>query len=487
MCFDKFIGLVILEKENNLESGEIFMTIANGRDKLQRVAFETTDSAGNSSVFKFAINPTSMVESMGARNVFQQPEAQVQMQGYGQGLHTITIQGTTGVNRGQGFDKMMALKKIIVDQINNVHDSTSGAWQNNPAMTSLKFHNFTNNESWKVEMNTDGISIQQSADNPLSYTYNISMVIVGKADVPSTAELTWVQLGNDIPSLPVNYVPSDYEYQYGKTALKDLDASGYASSYDQFIASRKESISNYGQTGMYTQKAIMSKTQVTAMYKAVYGETVKDVDFDKYVSASKFFGGSKQGSINNYGQANEESVKDASKLLPVEDLQQTYNTLYAGTLNTIDYASYTRLEALYKTMKLGSIYNYENEGDQVDTSDDSLNVPDAVNMYSIIYGRTVQKVDYDNYSNAAMTFNSIKKESISDYGQANANDAMFNSYKDLKNQVRVTYPTELNPWEAINNSQQTILQSGSPTYVHPNVSKTAMSYGSNAITNILKV
>ena len=113
------------------------MGMSNGRDTLQRIAFEDS----NGTFYKFAINPQDMVESIPTRNNFMQTQDLIQMQGYGQGLHTITISGTTGVNHGRGVDKLKALKDLITKHINQAHDTETGDVAN------LTFHNFTNDES----------------------------------------------------------------------------------------------------------------------------------------------------------------------------------------------------------------------------------------------------------------------------------------------------------------------------------------------------
>ena len=446
------------------------MGMSNGRDTLQRIAFE--DSSGT--FYKFAINPQDMVESIPTRNNFMQTQDLIQMQGYGQGLHTITISGTTGVNHGRGVDKLKALKDLITRHINQAHDTETGDVAN------LTFHNFTNDESWIVELNQDGIKLTQSSRDPLSITYDISMVVIQSADTPSTSEETWIQLGNINPSLTPKVSTSSYEYKYGTTALKDFDFNGYQTEAGQFKASKQGVINNYGQTGMYQEEQLLSKGQIISLYKTVYGKTLHNFDFNKYVDASGYFSNNKKGTVNNYGQTDS---GDAIKLLPPADVEAMYQKLYGNTVNAIDYASFSNLSQMFKAMKRGSISDYGATG-EADTNDDTLTVGDAVDMYSAIYGKTVADTNYDSYSNASGLFSQAKKETINNYGQSDVDGAMFKSYAEYQ----VKHASDLtNSWEQITNSNQTKYGVKVKDYLNPLVSKNAATYTYHTINNMLKV
>ena len=449
------------------------MGISNGRDKLQRVAFE--DSKGN--FYKFSINPQSMTEQYNARNNFMQTRSMVQMQGYGQGLHTIQISGVTGVNHGRGFDTLKELKNLVVTHINEAHDTETGDTPN------LTFHNFTNGESWVVEMNTDGIKIEQSSRDPLSYNYSISMVVIQSADQPATSELTWIQLGNINPSLTPRSINSSYEYKYGTTALKDFDFNGLQTEINQFKASRKGVINNYGQRGMYVEHNLLSKGQIVALYKTVYGSVLPKFDFNAYVNATGYFKSTKKSTVNNYGQTDAGAIVN---ILPPVDVEKMYQILYGDVLDDVDYASFTRMSKLFRAMKRGSIQDYQVDG-EADTSDDTLSIGDAVDMFSIIYGKTVKETDYDAYGNASGLFSQAKKESINDYGQDNVNDAMFTSYANYQVQQASDIT---NSWEKLTNSKLSQYNSNNTVttgYVNPMVSKEAGAYTYYTLNNMLKV
>lgn len=456
--------------------GGYVVGISNGRDTLQRVAFET--STGQ--FYKFAINPQSMTEQVTARNTFLQTDNTIHMQGFGQGLHTIEISGTTGVNHGKGFDNLLALKKLIVDHINSAHDNTNASSTGN---VELIFHNFTNNASYKVELNQEGIKIEQSVDDPLSYRYSISMVVVGDASNPATSEITWIQLGNINPSIPVKKVPAGMEYQYGKTGLKDFDFAGYQKAFEEFQKSSVETIKNYGQSGMYKKDFNLSREQVINIYKVVYGKVLPDFDWNKYVSAVGLFNRKKGGSINNYGQDN---WSDTTKILPPYDLQTIYQKLYRNTVPAFDSEMYARLSSMFQQMKLGTILDYGESG-EANTEDSTLKLADALELFSIIYGKTVPEINYQDYAEAATKFSNSKNESILNYDQDNALDAMFNSWNNEIGQKLVSLGDNLNPWEVYTNSYQNRYTGGIKKYVNPLVSKDAFAYTCATIDNVLRI
>ena len=453
------------------------MGMSNGRDQLSRVAFET--SSGD--FYKFAINPQSISEQITARNVFLQTESSIQMQGYGQGLHTIEISGTTGVNRGRGFDNLIALKNLIVNHLNSAHDSKDGGATGN---VSLIFHNFTDNESWRVELNQQGIKIDQSKDDPLSFFYTISMVVVGAASTPATSEITWIQLGNINPSLPGRRIPTGMEYQYGKTAVSgSFDFAGYQRAADQFERSAHETIRNYGQSGMYEPQPFLSKSQIIALYKVVYGSLLPNFDWAKYVEAAGLFSKSKEGSVNNYGQSN---AGDAVKILPPYSIQKIYQELYGDTVPNIDYNSYQNIAKLFTQMRLGTVMNYNEDG-AFDTDDSSLTVGDAVAMYSIIYQKTVPNIDYSHYEDAAFAFTASKEGSILNYDQYDLANELLRSWNNPLGASRLVEDDGTNPWEAYSNSYQNISDEGVQRYINPLVSRDAAAYTYSTINTILRV
>lgn len=197
------------------------MSIENGRDKLRKCALEYKGT-----FFRFAINPQNLRDARPHRSTVVKTKQNIDVQDFGPDIGQITITGVTGVNRGKGYDKMKELRSFITNYQN---DGGAGV----PRSSYLRFHNFTNGESWKVTLNTDGFSLEQDANDPLQYTYTISLLVLSKASLPSYKEVSWVSLGNKSPSIgggltqggAVTYYDR-YSYSHGLTVINPSTTNG---------------------------------------------------------------------------------------------------------------------------------------------------------------------------------------------------------------------------------------------------------------------
>jgi len=133
----------------------------SGKDsnmKLQRVAFRQYNNDGTvKNTYRFNINPSNFQENFNARNIFMQTESSIQMQGFGQGLHTITISGTTGVrsmkgssiSQTSGFNKYHELYNMLKEQLQSVHDNTDNVNGTGGGGIRLDFLDYTNEHYYK--------------------------------------------------------------------------------------------------------------------------------------------------------------------------------------------------------------------------------------------------------------------------------------------------------------------------------------------------
>lgn len=189
-------------------------------DTLRRVAFVREDPSHNHlESYYFTLNPSQITASYPARNIFNQTLRTVLMQGYGMDIHTIQIQGQTGYNKtalhqrgptgwGTGFQKAKKLKKVITDQINNAHDANSPSQE-----STLYFKNFTDEVAYKVECDSNGLQFQQFDQDPLTFYYTISMVVIAPAYEPNPDEFSFKKLGNMyLPMSTKPYYPRTISY-----------------------------------------------------------------------------------------------------------------------------------------------------------------------------------------------------------------------------------------------------------------------------------
>lgn len=179
------------------------MTIADGRNRLQKIAF----SVGGRT-FKFAINPENMNHSMPHRTTALKTKSRIIIEDFQADIPTITISGTTGFNptgraEDRGVTKIKEMKAFIED-----YAKTGG--NGRTSSQDFYFHNFTNDESFVVHLAPEGISITQDANAPLLYRYEIKLIIIRKSSDPADADVINPEIGNRFPSLPNtgNYRPS---------------------------------------------------------------------------------------------------------------------------------------------------------------------------------------------------------------------------------------------------------------------------------------
>lgn len=170
------------------------MAINDGSHHLQRIAFEIKNGSNTVQYYSFALNPESMQETHTARTTMIQTETAQAVQRFGAGFIQFSLSGTTGWQHGQGFERMLALRKFLDDYLSSFADDV----QNNYTFI---YHNFTNNQHYIVEFAPNGFSISQNISAPLLYTYNIQFVAVSDASQASTATITSTVTGNANSSL----------------------------------------------------------------------------------------------------------------------------------------------------------------------------------------------------------------------------------------------------------------------------------------------
>ena len=195
------------------------MSISNGRDSLERIALEY-----NGNFFRFGLNPQNLQDSRPYRSTVIKTKQDINVQDFGADVPQISISGVTGVYHGKGYDRMVALKSFIMTYINDGGDG-------NPRTSYLRFHNFTNGESWTVTLDTNGMEWTQDSSNPLQYTYTITFDVLSSASLPAYTEVSWAELGNTSPSIgggnygSYTYI-DNYNYNHGLTAINPNTTSG---------------------------------------------------------------------------------------------------------------------------------------------------------------------------------------------------------------------------------------------------------------------
>lgn len=433
-------------------------SFGNG-NSLQRVAFKL--STGET--FNFSINPDSMTENFASRNVFLQPEAGIQMQGFGPGLHTITIQGTTGVRQiaaksskgalsygvdnTAGFEKYHALFNLLKEQLESVHDN---ATSDDTTLTfggiNLDYYDYTNEHYYHCELSPNGFTFTQSADSPLTYRYEIDLIVIGNASKASTSQTSWLTLGNKVVGLSTSKLkntPNEFDNKSFDDASKlmaskytkrnyltSIEANDYkalrttAANIERNMKSRgvdgfRSPIINYGDNNSkyYSFGSTLSSKQITALYKKVYSGLTAQVHlvvndknvlninissdntsawnayWAKYTNTAK--GIKNNNGVIDYGQSDS---KDSSNKDTNYDTKNIGEILYGNTVPTLDLTKYGDTDTIYKEL----------------------------------FSTVLSQYDGQTYTDAAKAFSDGIESTILNYGQLDSGDtAKYITVPDL--------------------------------------------------------
>lgn len=361
---------------------------SNSSYHLQRVAFKL--STGDS--FYFRINPNSMQENFGARNVFLQPEDGIQMQGFGAGLHTITISGTTGVRSfangtytyDAGFQDYQKMYSLLSEQLSSSHDNTQDMSTTTSHTTStgvnLDYYDYTNEHYFHCELSPDGFQFTQSSDNPLSYFYSINLVIIGTADEPTYSQTTWVVLGNINTGLSTTKLPDDSSEVISNKYTSDLRKASSRIGYG---------LSN----GNYKDYSGSNFSSLVDAIKSIESN-MDSRGVDGYRSP-----------IVNYNDSGSKIYK-FGKTLTHSEIENLYATVYKGL-----------------TAKVHIVTGNSNIMD--------INISSS--------NTSAWKAYWELYTNKAMKLSKSSRSGVNDYGQSDADDSSGSlpkyNYNDIKNDL----------------------------------------------------
>jgi len=169
---------------------------SDGRNKLSRIALRLIDENGRDlAYYKFKINPENYKEEHPQRSTVFKTRSATVVEDFGADLVKITFSGTTGFKRdsnGSGADRLFRLKDLLETYAQSGHRIDEVGIP----PTELRFYNFTDGGSYVVHMDSDGFSIERSAERPLLYDYSISLIVLRKASDPNIRDVDDAVLGN---------------------------------------------------------------------------------------------------------------------------------------------------------------------------------------------------------------------------------------------------------------------------------------------------
>lgn len=205
------------------------MPQADGKNMLQRIALQITGGESDG-WYRFQINPAQYKHTYPQRVAVFKTKSHIITEDFGKDIETIQFSGTTGFRKDSsgrtGADRLKGLVKFID---NYAQQGGNG----NKAKAELIFHNFTEDESYVVHLAPDSISMERSVDQPLLYTYSLSLVVLRSADTPPERDQVNPNIGNEKPSVGTDQNNSSES----KTTKPTTRATGYATSaYENLLS-----------------------------------------------------------------------------------------------------------------------------------------------------------------------------------------------------------------------------------------------------------
>lgn len=156
-------------------------------NQLKRIALEYKGQT-----YSFAVNPEQYTMTRPQRATVFKTQSDNVIQQFGADLSTITFSGNTGHQKdGSGLtgkDRYASLNNFILLYQNDTENGGTPA-------SDLNFYNYTDDESYTVTIPPAGFSLNRSVDNPLIYTYSITLIVIKGTGDPSESDKINSQIG----------------------------------------------------------------------------------------------------------------------------------------------------------------------------------------------------------------------------------------------------------------------------------------------------
>jgi len=152
------------------------MPQSDGKNTLKRFEFEFKGKS-----YKFNLNPEEYTQDEPVRTVVTQTLGGAFIDDFGAGLVSIYMKGSTGMKNG--FEKFVELRDFM-----RTYAKTGTAGQE--VKDELKFHNYTDEESWIVHPDPTGFRVFRSKSNPLLFMYELRLTALRNAKDPAPEMIT---------------------------------------------------------------------------------------------------------------------------------------------------------------------------------------------------------------------------------------------------------------------------------------------------------
>ncbi|MNW28261.1 hypothetical protein D3C74_50830 [compost metagenome] len=159
------------------------MPQSDGKNVLKRMAFEFRGVT-----HELVVNPQEYTQDEPSRSTVTQTKGGAWIDDFGAGLVNIYIKGRSGFKNGSSVEKFKDLRNMIRNYY-NAHKPGEEVTQE------LLFHNFTDEESWVVHTDPSGFRLMRSKSNPLEFMYEIKLICLRQAQLPSFSQKNQKQSG----------------------------------------------------------------------------------------------------------------------------------------------------------------------------------------------------------------------------------------------------------------------------------------------------
>lgn len=151
---------------------------SDGVNSLKRMSFESDNWE-----YTLFVNPEEFSQTEANRVTVTQTKGGAYVDEFGSGLPTISMKGTTGFKMGTS-DPTLGYKrfKMLRDKMRTIMDGVQPG-QDISTDKELVFHNYTDGEHWVVVPKV--FTLLRSVSRPLLYLYDIQLVCIRPADMPS--------------------------------------------------------------------------------------------------------------------------------------------------------------------------------------------------------------------------------------------------------------------------------------------------------------
>ncbi|AAX92337.1 virion component [Staphylococcus phage Twort] len=175
------------------------MPQSDGRNTLMRMSLIIPDSNGNKHTYRFKVNPESYTIEHPQRSNIIKTKSDIIFEDYGSDVKMITFSGTTGFKSARNVNGVVQTGKERMDELEErIIEYSNISNSGSVSLSKMELYNWTDNKYYKVHLSPQGLKIERSADKPLLFNYELSLMVLGDAGEPDRSSQVDPEFGNVI-------------------------------------------------------------------------------------------------------------------------------------------------------------------------------------------------------------------------------------------------------------------------------------------------